>query len=753
MGDKTPADVTVSLKNQKRTTETDASGHFRLAKVESRRDTLIISAAESQILSIAILPYPGESSDLGVIVVPVHLTRLQDIEVKGRMTQSFKSDYSFLGTKTQTAAISIPQSISSITKELIRDKMQYTLKDAASAAAGVNDYSGYDEYTIRGFKAENARLINGLRGYNSTYTNAMLVNIERIEVVKGPSATLFGNCDPGGTINLVTKKPLPVPGGEVTLAGGKWQHFQFTGDVTGPLNTGKTLLYRFNAGADNTRSFRNDLYAKSFELAPSLSYVPNEKIQVNADFSLSHINTRLDRGQPGLLNHSSPSSTPIQLTVNQPGDYLHENDYATTVSFSYKVNDHISFNSGYLNYVTSQKVAEHGVQSYLSPDSVNLYYSTWNYHTSTNTLTNYFTIHLITGKFTHQLLVGYDYIRSKVNLQQEYFEDQGNFPVGSGVAGTFSLIHPRYVATPARQYSLSDYDSDATNVDPTIYHTQGVYLQDQVNLKKWKLLLGLREEFYRADIPQTDSSREDAVNVFLPRLGIVYQIQPNFSVYAAFNKGFDPFDASTSTQVFAGAFKPINSQLLETGAKANFFHNKLFASVSVYQLTLQNVAVNANEISNPNLFVQQGEDRSKGVETEMNGNILANLGVAISYAYCIARVIRSKIPADQGMPVENAPKNESNSWIKYSFTTGALKGFGLAIGHSQASLRNTLDRGFTLPGYLIFNAGVRYTRSKVTVAANLNNLTNTTYWIGGYNNVSKWPGAPRNMMVSAGYAF
>lgn len=753
MADGTPGDVTVSLKRQKRSTQTDARGHFRLVKIEPLPDTLLISAAESHLQSIAVTVLAGETKDLGAIKVETNVTRLQDIEVRGRMTQSFKSDYSFLGTKTQTASIDIPQSISSITKELISDKMDFTLKDAASTAAGVNDYSGYDEYTIRGFKAENARLINGLRGYNSTYTSAMLVNIERIEVVKGPSATLFGNCDPGGTINLVTKKPLPVPEGEATVGGGNWRHFRFTGDITGPLNTGKTLLYRFNAGYDNTHSFRDNLYAKSFELAPSLSYIPNERIQMNADFSLSHVNTLLDRGQPGLQNYRDPLSTPIKLTVNQPGDYLYEDDYAATVSFSYKINEHLSFNSGYLNYVTSQQVTEHGVQSYLTPDSVNLYYSTWNYHTLTNTLTNYFTIHFNTGKFTHQFLVGYDYIKSKVDLDQEYFEDRSNFPKGSGIAGTFSLIHPRYITTPVNQYSLSAYGSDATDVDPTIYHTQGVYWQDQIALKKWKLLLGLREEFYRADIRQKDSSREDVVNVFLPRLGIVYALQSNLSVYATFNKGFDPFEASTSTQVFEGAFKPINSELLETGGKANFCHNKLFASVSLYQLTLQNVAVNANELANPNLFVQQGEDRSTGVETEVNGNILPNLSIAAAYAYCVARVIRSKIPTDQGMLVENAPKNESSSWIKYSFKTGVLKGLGLAVGHSEASSRNTLDKGFALPGYVILNGGVRYFRSKFSVAVNLNNMTNTTYWVGAYNNVSKWPGAPRNMMFTAGYTF
>ena len=177
------------------------------------------------------------------------------------------------------------------------------------------------------------------------------------------------------------------------------------------------------------------------------------------------------------------------------------------------------------------------------------------------------------------------------------------------------------------------------------------------------------------------------------------------------------------------------------------------ASVAFYQLTLHNVAVNANDICNPNLLIQQGEDRSRGIETEIDGNILPNLSVAFSYSYCVAKVIKSKIASQEGMLVENAPKNECSSWIKYTFKSGWLKGFGITAGHSQASKRNTLQQGLTLPGYIVLNAGVRYAYKKLNIAFNLNNITNETYWIGAYNTINKWPGAPRNFMMTAAYRF
>jgi iron complex outermembrane recepter protein len=305
------------------------------------------------------------------------------------------------------------------------------------------------------------------------------------------------------------------------------------------------------------------------------------------------------------------------------------------------------------------------------------------------------------------------------------------------------------------KYSISDYESDATDVDATVYHTHGFYLQEQISMQKWKLLIGLREEMYRAGDDEADSTGndDDEENVFLPRIGLVYGIKPNASLYVSYNKGFDPFEASTSTQIFDAPFKPVTSELIEVGGKANLFYNNASASIAFYQLTLHNVAVNANDIADPNLYIQQGEDRSRGVETEINGNILPNLSVATSYSYCVAKVIKSKIASQEGMLVENAPKNESSSWIKYTFISGSLRGFSIAAGHSQASVRNTLEQGLTLPGYIILNAGVRYAYKKFEIALNLNNITNEKYWIGAYNNVNKWPGPPRNVMMTAGYNF
>jgi iron complex outermembrane receptor protein len=407
---------------------------------------------------------------------------------------------------------------------------------------------------------------------------------------------------------------------------------------------------------------------------------------------------------------------------------------------------------GYLNYNTFQNVAEHGLNSYISPDSINLYYSTWNYQTTTNTITNYFIYLANSGRISHKLLLGYDYINSSVNLNQQYWELPNQFGQGSGIVGTFSLLNPQYFQRPVTMYQPSTFDRDASDVDADVYSTQGVYIQDELSFKRWKILVSLREEFYQGG-DDDDSAGSFRENVFLPRLGIVYALTPNLNLYATYNKGFDPFEASTQAQEFDQPFKPLISQLYEAGIKGNFFQNKFSASLSFYQLTVENVAVNANDISNPNLFIQQGQNRSRGVEAEATGNILPNLSVLVSYAYDEAIVTQSTVKSQVGTPVENAPRNSSASWIKYSFNKNAIKGFGISLGHNYVGERTTLDPTITLPSYFLLNGGINYGFKKLNFALYVNNITNEVYWMGAYNNVNKWPGAPRNYMINLGYKF
>ena len=669
---------------------------------------------------------------------------LEKVEVNLIRSKTYFLPFSSTGTKTASPVIVVPQTISGISRELMDDKMELSLKEAVTDVAGVNHYSGFDEYTIRGFRAENARNINGLRGYNTTYSSAMLLNIESIDVIKGPAGALSGNSDPGGSVDLVTKKPLADRSGELAVFGGSRNHFRAQGDVTGPLNKSENLLYRLNAGYDRSDGFRYEDFSKSYQIAPSFSFIPNDRIRFTADFSLSHIGTVLDRGQPGEELDPDLKATSRKLSVSQPGDYLKETDLASMVSADWNISDHIQFHSGYLNYITQQRVAEHGFAGYISNDSVDLYFQKWNFHTVTHSLSNYFDFKFKTGLFTHNLLAGYDFIQSKISLDQNRYELPGTFGEGSGIVGTFSFTNPVYLKHPVDLYQVSANDESGLDADQ--YHTNGFYVQDQIGYKKFRLLLGLRREFYRSPADDDSGSVATVQNLWLPRAGMVYAILPSLNAYAVYSRGFDPYEASATTQAFNAPFKPIQSELMELGLKAALIKNKLYATVSFYQLSVFNVAVNANDPVNPDLYIQRGEDQARGIETELNGNIRSNLSIHFAYAYNLAKIKKSEIHQDIGRLKENAPVNSGSGFIKYRFDKGLLKRLSLMAGYNQTGKRNTLDQRIQLPGYIIFQGGVSYALDHFSIAMNWNNITNQTYWTGAYNNLYKWPGAPGNIL-------
>jgi iron complex outermembrane receptor protein len=503
-----------------------------------------------------------------------------------------------------------------------------------------------------------------------------------------------------------------------------------------------------NAGGENTESFRNGYFLKSYQIAPSFSFIPNTKLQVNLDISVSHTHSVVDRGLPALEGDKSLTSTPINLSVIQPGDYLKENNISTALTATYKFNSNISFNTGLLNYITTQNLSEHGIKDFITNDSVNLNYHYTQVSTSTITFTNYLNFKFNTGRFKHQLLVGYDYIGTDMSTTQ-WQGQLSRFGEDMNIVGTFSLLHPQYLSRPVNTYkhvAVADNGDDDADGE---YATNGVYIQEQLAFDQWQLIASLRGEFYQLG----DDNDAMHINKLLPRIGITYAATKDIRLYATYDRGFDPFEPTSVLQIFNQAYKPVNSEMFESGIKADLLKNKLSSSLAIYQITINNLAVNANDASNPNLFVQRGEQRSRGIETELQGNLTDNLSLALEYALNVTEITKSINQNEVGKIAENAPMHSSSSWLNYNFKKGLLKGLGISCGHTQSGKRNTLETGVTLPGYCVFNGGIHYSIQHINIALNVNNLFNTTYWTAAYNNLNKWPGNPRNMMIRFGYSF
>jgi iron complex outermembrane recepter protein len=729
---------------------TDANGQYTLNAPDGRY-TLVVSAIGFDTQRKDLSLTGGQTLSLNFALTEI-TAQLQTIEIFGRKENDYKSDYSYAATKVEARSVDVPQSISTITKELIQDQNIYRLNETVKNVAGVNQFSVYDDITMRGFRNSDYRLINGMRSVANFWSSPLLVNIERVEFIKGPSSALFSNSNPGGTINMVTKKPLNVRKSALDFSVGSFNTIRTTADFTGPMDDNEKILYRLNLGYENAGSFRDNIHFNTLAVAPSITFLASEKTTVNFDMSYTDYNTVLDRGRPTFQNDQNLLSTPIHFNLNQPGDMLRDRIFYGMLSVNHKLSNHLSLNASYMKFIDNQTLKEHGFDSYITRDSVGLYYDERLRDHVADNFSGYLTATFRTGELSHQALAGFDYIY--------YFDKNSEWWSDASSVGGFSLTNPQYVNRNTSRYVpiIDEWSSYETQ-----YHTMGAYFQDLIRWKKLQVLLGFRWDRYVVpnnswEFKDSGLSGADVQEALLPRIGLVYSIRPNTNIYGTFNQGYQPVDPfSNANPRFGGPFLPMYSQLLEGGIKSENFGKRLLTTLAVYQIEMNNVLVNANNPGNPDQLTQRGQERARGVELEAVGKVTDNLSILANYAFNNAVITRSDDEQLLGLVKENAPQHVSSTWVKYRFTHGALKGIGLAIGHSQVSERRTFarytdrDEYLMLPAYTVFNGALSYAVDKFSLSVNVNNLTNQTHWIGGYNFQRNFPGAPRNFMVRVAY--
>lgn len=744
--------VNVYLKEIAAGATTDENGKFLIEHVPIGKYTLIASSIGFKTVERQISIIAGESNEI-ILSMEDNTQELQTVEIIGRREKDYKSDYSFAGSKMEMKSIDIPQSISSITKELIKDQQAYRLNDVAKLAAGVNLFSTYDDITMRGFRNYEYRLLNGLRYVSNFWSSPLLVNIERVEFLKGPSSALFGNSNPGGTINMVTKKPLFEKQAAIDFTTGSFGTLRTTADFTGPVNESSNLLYRLNMGYENAGSHRDRVNFNTLALAPTITFLPTDKTRINFELSFTDYTSVLDRGRPTFRDDESLLSTPINFNLTQPGDILKDKTIYGILSINQELTEFMSLNASYIKYKNDGILQEHGFNGYITNDSIGLYYTDRITKDDSDNLSLYLNTKFKTGKIEHQLLVGYDYIMQR-GYSTEWWADEST-------VGGFSLVNPQYYNRDESKYSPI---FDDWSYWETRYNAMGAYVQEYFQWDKLQVLLGLRWDRYEVPVTSwefkgSDISTPDMQEAVLPRVGVVYSILPSTNIYGTFNQGYQPIDPFTnSSPTVGGPFQPMYSQLIELGAKGEYFRKRLFATLSVYDIEMNNVLVSANNPSNPNLLEQRGQEKATGVEIETVGKISGNFEIMLNYAYNNAVISESDDENLIGLVKENAPHHISGSWLKYTLNKGKINGLGVAFGHSQVSERRTFDQYTTgewlyLPSYIIFNAAAFYQVEKFRVSLNVNNITNETYFTGGYNFQRNWTGAPRNFLFSVGYTF
>jgi iron complex outermembrane recepter protein len=629
------------------------------------------------------------------------------------------------GTRTDTPIRDIPQSIQVIPQEVLRDQGLNATSDplgnAVQNVSGVNNlglYQGYEtNLRIRGFRVstfDGNYFRDGIRYF--TFGTLETADLERVEVLKGPASILFGEAEPGGIINLVSKQPLRNPYYSLEGSAGSYRSVRVGADFSGPLNPEKTALYRFNGYYKDAGSFRDFVSSEGVFLSPviRLALGENTALTLNATYR----NERRTPDDGFIAIGTGVADLPRNRFLGEPFQEFSVNDFSIGYLLTHKFSDQLTLRNAFrAQWVNPERYfpLRNSFDETTGDLELATYFAAGEYQaitTQTDLITRF-----STGSVQHQLLFGVDYGR-QIN--------QPKFAIGDPYR-TINIFDPTYDGIEYPKEELYNFFRNDT------INKLGLYLQDQIELApNFKLLIGGRYDSYtqRRSEEGFGESQEfrQSDSRFSPRFGVVYQPIPAISLYASYTTAFRASFAS-NRNADGSSFKPEIGQQLEAGIKTDLARN-LSATLAFYDLRKKNVTTDDPNSSNPNDQVQTGEQRSRGIELDLAGELIPGWKIIASYAYTDAFVSKDE-SGFEDKRLDNTPKHSASLWTTYEVQRGSLKGFGLGLGVYFVDDRfGDLSNTYTIPSYVRTDASIFYNQDKWRAAINFRNLFNIKYFTG-----------------------
>ncbi|MEH2084294.1 MAG: TonB-dependent siderophore receptor [Nostoc sp.] len=669
-----------------------------------------------------------------------------ELEVTAPPEGSYKVPNTSSATKTDTPLRDIPASVQVIPRAVIDDVGGNGIADTLRVIGiGTDRFSSrlFDTYTIRGFSTlftNNYR--NGLREIISNYP-VDISNTERIEVTRGPASVLYGQGFPGGIVNRVTKQPLSEPYYFAQMRVGSFGSYQPSVDFSGPLNTEKTVLYRLNASYLNADSFVDYVTQERYFVAPELTWRVDEKTSLTVggeyqDDEKPNSDAEIT-GLPGvgtvLPNPNGKISRNRNLAEPSTGNESRQTS-RIAYNFEHHFNDNWSlrnaFQFGQRVIAEEDAIIPIGLQA--DNRRVNRISSFINTIESNNILDTFVVGQFQTGSVAHKLLVGFD-------LFWQDFDSRGS----SYARSPIDAYNPVY-GTPLGGLRSSFQTK-------TLSDAQGLYFQDQISLiDNLKLVLGGRFDWLHTNSFERISGERtnNTDNAFSPRLGIVYEPNKNISLYASYTRSFDQV---TGTDAQGNPFIPSRGTQYEVGVKTDWLNDKLSATLALYDLTRTNITTTDPNPNNSDFQVQTGEQRSRGVELTVQGELTPGWNIIATYNYIDARVT-SDNTFRVGNFLNTIPEHSASLWTTYTIGQGSLQGLGFGLGVFYVGDRfGDLANTFTLPSYVRTDAALYYRRNNLRVQLNLQNLFDTNYYVSAFNRNRVFPSAPFEAQLTVGWEF
>ncbi len=652
--------------------------------------------------------------------------------------ESFTPKTTSTATKTDIPLIEIPQTVNVITRSELDARLVQTISDAVVYTPGVmttpyGDVMRDDYFFFRGFEA--TQFLDGLGLVGSNYANLRIepYGVESVEILKGPSSTMYGLSGPGGVVHMTSKRPTAVPVRELFITGGSFDRIQGGLDIGGPVDNNGRLFFRLTGMVRNSNTQVQHAHLDRYFIAPSVTWrlgmdttltllshyqrddTGNSLMFLPPEGSLlpnpnGKISTRTFHGEPGYDRYRRDQYTvgyALDHRFNESWNFQQnlryadvKSDYPNTFSLGFMLDD----NGDPVDFRTLDRVAAH-------------------YKDKAGTFTMDSRVH---GKFDtagvqHNLLIGVDY-RHMSGTNRRGFSDDFLF------IDAFNPVYGQPFALPVIDFMRNQ------SLDQV-----GLYAQNQMKYNRFILTLGVRNDWTDTQTRDNDlfmgeqiSSTRQNDRAFTYRTGLTYLFDNGIAPYASYAESFQPSPGAT----FGGApLKPTTGRQYEVGVKYKPVNYDALLSVAAYHLKQRDVLTPDLEPGHTGSFVQTGEVRVRGIEAEVKANLMPGLNVIGAYSFADSNVSESNDPDELGNRLALTPRHQTSARLDYTFYGNRLAGLGLAwgvrhIGSNFGDVVNSLKA----PSYTLFDAMVRYdlrylhpTLRGAQLAVNMNNIFDNKY--------------------------
>ncbi|MDR6340232.1 iron complex outermembrane receptor protein [Filimonas zeae] len=741
--------VHVVIKGTRKNVITEDNGSFLFSKIAPGTYQLEVSLVGYETLRQQVVVEKDKITAVAVQLT-VSNTQLEEVTVTNARNK-FADKTSEQVARMPLRNLENPQVYNVVDRQLIQEQMATERTELFRNIPGaVPNFSagGSQGFSMRGFTTT-----IGMR--NGMATSAIVplnpIIIERVEAIKGPAGTLFGsnrNTTFGGVYNYVTKKPYADFGAEISATGGSFEFSRLTADVNTPLNKDKTLLLRVNAGLQSEGSFQDQGFGKIQTFAPSFTYLASDRLKftIDAEFTRGNYTTSAFAIPVAAINNVTVRNFK-DLPLGYKSSYINNSiDISNGIDniqfqMEYKLSDQWKSQT---NYLYSNGFYKH------------LYWTTFNMLTDStfsrsvrnqtpetfgNTeLQQNFIGDFHIGSLRNRMVIGIDYNYNYNELYRATVTyDTVNIrrPLNGINTDRIDALSSQagYNATTTKTVNASAYISDAINITPELiamasvrvdrYSTDGTFTQ--------------RTGLYGGAYKQTSVS---------PKFGLVYQLLHNkLTLFGNYMNGFVNQGPASQPDGSILILKPQYGNQWEGGVKFALLNNKISGGVSYYNIDVTN-STRTESINNMNFTVQDGTQRSRGVEVELIANPVAGLNIVAGYAYNKNDYTKASA-ALQGKQVIYSPNNVGNIWASYVITKGSVKGLGFGaggnyVGECWFEASNTIK----MPSYTLVGATVFFDQKSYRIALKGNNLTDQKYW-----NNNGTPQKPINFLASVTFKF